>query len=77
MATATAEPRVLHFWVKSYDCYNRLSVNPNHDTRDEAFADFQERRGDGRSYFVQMGVWTTEGSLVLNEWRRPSYITAD
>jgi hypothetical protein len=64
---------ITNFWVKGYDCYNRLSCNPNFDgsERERAYETFREWVDGGRYYYVQMGAWTSEGSIVLNEYRKP------
>ena len=58
------------FWVKAYDEYNRPSNRKFFD-RDQAFADFWAKKSADHIY-VQMGAWTSEGSIVLNEWRLPA-----
>lgn len=61
---------VINLWVKSYDVYNRLSVDPNHATVDDARKDFANRIADDRTTFAQFGANTIEGAIVLGEYRK-------
>jgi hypothetical protein len=62
----------VYFWLKAYDLYNSLTCNPNHHTRDGAYAEYDRMVKSGQYYFIQMGVMSSEeGSLVLNEYRNP------
>lgn len=67
---STEDTGVINLWVKSYDLYNRQSVNPNHLTVAEARADYAARITDERTTFAQFGANTVEGSIVLGEYRK-------
>lgn len=59
------------FWVKAYDVYNRPS-NKSYDDKDRARWDFKAKMLSEQYYFIQMGAWTQEGPIVLDEWRPQS-----
>ena len=61
---------VINLWVKSYDLYNRQSVNPNHLTVDEARQDYEARIADDRTTFAQFGANTVEGAIVMGEYHK-------
>lgn len=68
--TSVEDEGVINLWVKSYDLYNRLSCNPNHLTVAEARADYEKRITDNRTTFAQLGAHTSEGPIVLGEYRK-------
>jgi hypothetical protein len=67
---ATAETR---FWIKAYDHYNRQSSvrdRPENVTRATYWDMIQSSDYD----FIQFGAWTSEGSIVLSEYRQRLYL---
>jgi hypothetical protein len=61
----------VEFWVKRYDDFNRM-FETRVDSRRNAYRLYQRWMSDGNHYFVQMGAASELGSIVLNEWQKPT-----
>lgn len=60
-----------YLWVKSYDLYNRQSVNPNHETVAAARAEYSALIADDRTTFAQFGARMKDGTAItLGEYRK-------